>query len=365
MRKIFVVTAEKSGNDIAFPIVEKLSKDNEIRVVGDERFESVENVTLVENSDNLSVMGIFEVLKQYKRLKAVFKGIVDEIVVFKPDLVILVDAPSLNFKIAKALREKIDTKILGIVSPQVWVWKYKRIFKVQELYDNMACILPFEKKMYDKEGLRAEYVGHPLIKNFSIGDEKPAEEVIGILPGSRAQEIDKHIGEFKELIKFFQAKGYSGKFLVSKMPHLDQSIFDQLNDVDNIEFDTESSKRVMERSSFLFVKSGTITLQALLSKKPFLIFYKTSAITYFIAKTFIGKRINAIGLPNIIAGRVVIPEYIQEWDFETIYADYIKFRDDIDGFYKLYDIVIKELGKKDYIVESCKLIDNLIEERND
>ena len=363
-KKIFFVTAEKSGNDIAYPLIEELSKKgNSIAGVGDERFKSLENVNIVENSDSLSVMGFFEVLKQYKSIKKVFNRIVDEIIKFKPDILILVDAPSLNFRIAEAVKKEIDVKIYGLVSPTIWVWKYKRIFKVRDLYDNMGCILPFEKDMYDKENIVAEYVGHPLITNFKIEDKKVSDEVIGILPGSRKQEIKKHISEFKKVIEYFQEKGYNGKFLVSKMSHFSDDIFEDLKDVKNVEFEERGSKFVMENSSFLFVKSGTITLEALFSKKPFLIFYKTSFITYLIAKTFVAKNISAIGLPNIITGELTIPEYVQEWDIKNIYKKYNEFMGDKEKFLKLYNIVIKKLGKKDYIQESCKIIDSLIEEK--
>ena len=363
--KVFFVTAEKSGNDIVFPIIEKLSNEgDEIRGVGDQRFEALKDVKIVKNSDSLAVMGFIEVLKRYRTIKRTFNEIVSEIIAFNPDVLLLVDAPSLNFRIAEAVKDKIDGKIFGLVSPTIWVWKYKRIFKVQKLYDNMGCILPFEKDMYDKEGVKAEYVGHPLIKNFTFDNSvTPEDEIIGILPGSREQEINEHLKKFKVVIEYFQSKGFKGKFLISKMSHFSDAIFEPLRGMRNVEFETESSKSLMEKSSFLFVKSGTVTLEALLTKKPFLIFYKTSKLTYLIARLFVMKNIDAIGLPNIISKKVVIPEYIQEWDCEDIYTKYTEFTTDKEKFSSLYNIVIQELGKKDYIQESCKIIEELIEEK--
>jgi len=365
-RKIFFVTAEKSGNDIVFPLIKELAKNRyDIAGVGDNRFKEINEIEIIENSDALSVMGFFEVLKQYKSIKKIFNRIVKFIIKFKPDILILVDAPSLNFRIAEAIKKEINVKIYGLVSPTIWVWKYKRIFKVRDLYDNMGCILPFEKEMYDRENIRAEYVGHPLIKNFKMATKNPTEDIIGIFPGSRKQEIKKHISEFKKVILFFQNNGYKGKFLISKMSHLDNEIFKKLNGIENVYFEENGSKIVMKKSSFLFVKNGTITLEALFSKKPFLIFYKTSFLTYLIAKIVVGKNIKAIGLPNIITGEITIPEYIQKWNLENIYKKYNEFISNVDKFSSLYDIVIKKLGEKDYIQESCKIIDILIEEKND
>lgn len=360
-KKVFFVTAEKSGNDIAFPIIERIHRDCIIKGVGDNRFFELDCVDVVENSDSLSVMGYWEVLKRYSQIKETFNGIIEEIEAFKPDLIILFDAPSLNFRIAREIRKRITTKIMGVVSPTFWAMKKKRIQTVGELYDMMACILPFEKQHYDAAHVPAEYVGHPLIKNFTIDNSSSEHEVIGILPGSRRQEIEKHIEAFKHVIVYFINRGFKGKFLISKMPHISSDAFKLLKHFDNVEIEETSSKRVMERSSFLFVKSGTVTLETLLSGKPFLIFYKTSFLTYIIFKLFVSKRIHSVGLPNIIAGKQVIPEFLQHWDAEVIWDTYEKFCKS-DEYEKLRSVVMERIGKKDYREECCKLIDKLLED---
>ncbi len=362
-KKFFFVTAEKSGNDIAFPIIEELAKQgHKISGVGDDRFYALDTVEIVKNSDELAVMGIWEVLKQYKRIKKNMDDIINAIIEQKPDMLLLFDAPSLNFRITEAVRKKIDVKVLGIVSPAVWMWKYKRIFTIKRLYNAMACIMPFEKPLYDEIGMKSEYIGHPLITNFEMDFSKTVEEeVIGVLPGSREQEIHAHLLKFRETIEYFQSQGYKGKFLISKMPHFADSAFSPVMGLDNVEFETENSKRLMEKSSFLFVKSGTVTLEALMSKRPFLVFYKTSPLTAFMFKTFIQKdKFKGISLPNIIANDEVIPEFVQDWDVREVYKKYIQYTEDKNEFTKLYNIVINELGKKDYIQESCKLIKELI-----
>lgn len=365
-KKIFFITGEISGGNIVKPVIEKLRKeypDAQIKGVGHNFIFCDAGVDIVMDAKVFSVMGIFEVVKNLFSVLSAIKELEKIILNFSPDIVILVDSPGLNLKMAKFLREQKGRKplVYYLVSPQIWAWNYGRINKIRKIIDHVGCIFPFEQEIYEKEHIAATYIGHPFIRDFKMPEISSKEGSIGIFPGSRAQEVEKMLQDFFSLARFFLQKEDNLHFIISAVSHIQHySIPDDLKE--KVEIIYDNPRKVMALSSFLFVKSGTVALESLFSGKPFFIFYKTSFVTLLFGKFVLSKRIKSsgVGMPNIIAGKNVIPEFIQNWNCNEIYEKYREFKNNPKVFENLRNNIYELLGKNDYVEKSFVIVNSLL-----
>jgi len=322
-KKIVIIAGEASGDLHGSSLVKELKKINphgEFFGIGGDKMKR-EGVELIFHIDRLSFMGFFEVLKNLRFIRKVMQTMVSMIETRKPDLAILIDYPGFNLRFAK------KAKMLGIpvvyyISPQVWAWGGNRVKKMRGLVDRLIVIFPFERQIYDKFNINCEFVGHPLLevtrpvlsledfqKKFDI---RKNEVVIGLLPGSRWQEVEKILPIMLESSALLKTRIKNVKLLLGLAPTIKkdkvESLLPHANSrvriIENLTYD------VMKHCDLLLIASGSATLECAILGTPFLVLYKTSFWTYLIAKSLIS--IPNIALANVVAGKRIVPEFIQK-----------------------------------------------------
>ena len=315
--KYYIIAGEASGDLHGSNLIKELHKlDNNasIRCWGGDKMEAA-GATLVKHYRYLAFMGFIEVVKN---LPTIFRNLAackKDIVIYKPDVLILVDYPGFNLRIAEWARQQ-GLKIIYYISPQVWAWKENRVKKIKRDVDKMLVILPFEKEFYKKWNFEVDYVGHPLVEvieefkaqslKLKVQRSEDMLPIISLLPGSRKQEILIKLPIMLEVAKQFP--GY--KFVVAKAPGLPAEFYDELlKPYDNVEAVVNQTYELLNNAKAALVTSGTATLETALFAVPEIICYKGSNISYQIAKRLIS--IKFIGLVNLIMNKEVVKELIQ------------------------------------------------------
>jgi lipid-A-disaccharide synthase len=204
----------------------------------------------------------------------------------------------------------------------VWAWREKRIKTIKEVTDKMLVLFAFEQAFYKKHKMDVDYVGHPLVDQIKVTAQptevinrlnmNPAQPIIGLLPGSREKEITRHLPVMVKAAEILFKKNDNRQFIILKAPTIEESLIKELTNSSNCPF------RIVEQNSYnefnamnaCMIASGTATLEAAILKRPMVIIYKTSWLTYLLAKIFV--KIPHIGLANIVAGHLVVPELIQD-----------------------------------------------------
>lgn len=373
-KKIFWLAGEKSGDLHASIVLQQLTKlkpDWQNFGVGGPHMQEFGFQPLFP-FDRFSVMGFTEVIKHIIFFWKVENKIRNIFQKNPPDLVVLVDYPGLNMRIAK-MAKKLNIPVLYFISPQFWAWKYKRVLKLKKYTDKIAYILPFEKKYFDRHQVNAAYVGHPIAEEIELKLDKekfaekyeldPEKAWLGFLPGSRNNEIKKMLPEYLKAMQEFNPEKY--EFLLSKATSVDEITFNSMID----EFDVhpriicDDRYEMMKYADFMVVTSGTATIETAFLGTPFLIAYKTSKLSYELGKRFI--KIGRIGLPNIVLNKDIIPELIQKE------ANGIDIAENINRFLQSeieYKAMKKELAKIHEILqektaskEVAKIITDLID----
>ena len=311
-KKIMIIAGEESGDMYASNIINTLSKKNNYTFygMGSYKMKKTEAKILVDSS-KLSVVGVFEILKIYPKLLKSLKIIKNSMISIKPDLLILIDYQEFNMKLAKFAKQK-GIKVLFYISPQIWAWRENRINKIKNYVDEMAVIFPFETKYYEKFGVSSHYVGHPLIaENLHQKNYKKNTEYVGFFPGSRVNEIKKHLPIVFNVIKKLHEEYPNEKFIVSRSNNIDVKIYNKFfSNKDYISIITnENIYKTIDMCKVAIAASGTITLQIALKKIPMCMFYKLSMLSYFLAKFLV--KIKFISLVNIVLEKNAIKEFIQ------------------------------------------------------
>jgi len=310
--KYYIIAGEASGDLHGSNLMKELRKKDaaaNIRCWGGNKMETA-GAVLVKHYRELAFMGFTEVIKN---LPTIFKNLAfckKDILDFKPDVLILIDYPGFNMRIAKwAHQQKI--KVVYYISPQIWAWKENRVHAIKRDVDKMLVILPFEKDFYKKFNVEVEYVGHPLaevISNFNRDNpDVGKEKIIAVLPGSRKQEILIKLPIMLQVADYFP----DYKFVVAKAPGLDDSFYEEfLQPYKNVSSVIDQTYNLLAKSTAAMVTSGTATLETALFKVPQIICYKGGKISYEIAKRLI--KIKYIGLVNLIMNKEVVKELIQD-----------------------------------------------------
>ena len=315
-KEIMLISGEASGDMHGRNLIKAIQKNSKDKIkfygMGGTKLKNTDMEILFE-SEKIAVVGIVEVFsKIFTILKAILmmKKILKE---RKPDALILIDFPDFNFIIGKYAK-KLNIKILYYISPQVWAWRKKRVKTIKKMVNHIAVILPFEKQFYDEYKVPVTYVGHPLLDeiNFSEINHQPStQKTIALLPGSRKSEVNKHL---KNMLKaaFLIKKKKNVRFILLLAQSLDydfvNNIIKENNATEIIEI-IKDSKEAFNMCDFVILSSGTATLETAIYLKPMIIIYKVSPISYFIGKHLIN--VKNIGLVNLIAGKTIVPELIQ------------------------------------------------------
>ncbi len=319
--KYYVLAGEPSGDLHASNLMkELLLLDNTIqfRFWGGDLMESVAKQKPRKHIKDLAFMGFVEVVKN---IRTIFKNIAfckKDILEYKPDVLLLVDYPGFNLRIADWAKQQ-GIRVIYYISPTIWAWKENRVEIIKRSVEKMFVILPFEVEVYKKHNYNADYAGHPLLD--AIDQEKhnlPSKEIfisenkldnrpiIAVLPGSRKQEIERMFSIMLDVVNDF--KDY--QFVIAGTTNLPKDAYNMAIDM-GLKVVFNQTYALMNSSHAGIIKSGTSTLESALFRLPQVVCYKGGVISYSIARMVVGNRVKYISLPNLILDRPVVKELIQ------------------------------------------------------
>jgi lipid-A-disaccharide synthase len=267
--------------------------------------------------EDAAVMGVWEVLKRYGWFKQRFAEMLAALKEFQPDVLLLIDYPGFNLRFAEAVKREMPmTRIIYYISPKVWAWNKRRIPVMARLLDEVLCLFPFEAPIFQGAGLKATFVGNPLVDELEekrIAGVQRDPLLVGLFPGSREREVARLFPMMIETAKRLKISNAELKFEVpaasSKLAEQIRGLLAEAGAGDLIKVTTGGSHSLMQRSCCAVIASGTATLEAGYYGLPYCLVYRTAPVTYLLAKMLV--KIERIGLVNILAGEEVVEELIQ------------------------------------------------------
>lgn len=335
MKTVLIITGESSGElygSLLAGALKSLWPDIRLVGIGGERMRDA-GVELIAGVSG--VLGLVEVVSSLKEIRGTFKRASDALQKLRPDVLVLIDYPDFNFRLA-GIAKRQGLKVLYYVSPHVWAWRKRRIKTMSEIADRVAVILPFEEEIYRKAGISCEFVGHPVTEEIEQYEQMPAAEhgvkscgdggskirdpkagienpVISLLPGSRPNELKSLLPVYTKLVRLLKRSGRNYQFIMPLAPNVDMNRFEPvLNAIkkEGVACVRGGAVKALASSDAAVIASGTATLQAALLGIPMVVVYKVAPLTYLIGKALLDLKY--ISLVNILAGRGVVPELIQK-----------------------------------------------------
>lgn len=316
--KYYIIAGEASGDLHASNLVAEIKKKDkkaEFRGFGGDLMKE-QGVELVKHYSLMAYMGFVEVAVNLRKVLGNIALCKKDILAYHPDVVILVDYPGFNFRIAKFAHEN-RFKVVYYISPQLWAWKRRRVRKVQKSVDKMLVILPFEEEFYRSYGVDVTYVGNPLLDELakfgtanrsiflrrnSLGEKR---EIIALLPGSRKQEVKRMLPVMLKMVPRFP----NYQFVVAGVSSLDRDLYKSIMGNTDAFFVENQTYELLQNSSAALVTSGTATLEAVLFTVPEVVCYKATDFSYRLAKWMI--KVKFISLVNLVMDKEVVKELIQ------------------------------------------------------
>ena len=305
--KYYVITGESSGDLHASNLVKALRERDpqaEFRAWGGDHLAAA-GVEPVKHIRDLAFMGFVEVLVNLRTILKNIDFCKEDILAFAPDILILVDYPGFNMRIAEWAKAR-GIKVVYYIAPQVWAWKQKRAYKLGKITDLIVAILPFEQDFYQKFGVRVEYVGHPLldaIADYSAVQVNPKR--VAILPGSRKMEIRNMLPVMLETAARFPEL----EFVIAGAPSVDEAYYRQYMGSHRILIEFGKTYQILAGSAAALVTSGTATLETGLLGIPQAVCYRGNPISYLLVRNMI--KVKYISLVNLILDRLLVHEFIQ------------------------------------------------------
>ncbi len=321
--KVMIVAGEASGD---------LHGSNLVRTVrtmaphlsfygaGGPKMKSAGVETIVDSAE-LSVVGIWEVLPSLGKILSALTLLKKRLEEDRPSLLILIDFPDFNLMVAKHAK-RFGVPVLYYISPQVWAWRKGRVKKIARLVDRMAVVFPFEVPIYQREGVKVTFVGHPLLDAVKFAGDTPEimerlgvdrkKRVIGLLPGSRGREVRSLLPPMLEAAEIMASRSPEFEFILPLAPTMAGEQVEELLSRYNVEVRIVEGMTydVMKVSDMIFAASGTATLEAAIVGTPMVVVYRVSPLSYMLGRMLIDMA--HISLPNIVAGRRIVPELIQD-----------------------------------------------------
>jgi lipid-A-disaccharide synthase len=316
--KIYFVAGEASGDEHGASLLRALrdlAPDCEFHGRGGPQMKEIAGDQFTDWVNDAAVVGLWEVVKRYGYFREQFTKTLGEIDAARPDAVVLIDYPGFNLRLARTLRQRSpQLKIIYYISPQVWAWNRGRIRQMARFLDLMLCIFPFEAELYNLSGLRTVFVGHPMIENLARRQTCEARDpnLVGLFPGSRSREVKKILPVMAKAGEQIMAEKPAARFEVAAASSA------LAREIDLILAGSPLRARVrlatnaastMQRAGAGLVASGTATLESAFFRLPFVLVYKVSWPTYFAARLLM--RVPFLGMPNVLAGREIVPEFLQ------------------------------------------------------
>ena len=357
--KYYIIAGEASGDLYGSKLIDEIisiDKKADIRFWGGDKMIKSGGYN-VKHIKELAYMGFYEVLKNIKTILKNIHFCKNDIRIFNPDKIIYIDYPGFNLRICKWAK-KNGYRNYYYISPQIWAWKENRIKSIKNNIDKLYVIFPFEKDYYqNKHNMEAEFYGHPLIEHiddFNYSDEfllknkiNKEKEIVSLLPGSRAHEINSMLPIFLTLKNHFQ----NYEFIVAGVKNVNESVYLPALDL-NVKVVFSQTYDLLSHSKLAIVTSGTASLECALFNVPQIVCYKTSGISYFIGKTFVN--ISFISIVNIILKKGVVDELIQynftEEKLLNVFSDLTsgnRIPNMLSEYSKIYSLLsLKETSKK-------------------
>ncbi len=266
------------------------------------------------DSSELAVVGLTEVAEKFTSIARAYRVLRRSFDTEKPSLVVLVDFPDFNLLLAGAAKKR-GIPVLYYISPQIWAWRRRRVRKICKRVDRMAVILPFEAPLYEKVGLKAEYVGHPLLEEpltldmrrfYDLTGLEEGRRIVALLPGSRSKEVERIAPVL------MGAAGILGKAfpdIAFVMPLAPGFSTEAVHPIEGVKVIQGMVPEALHASALAIVTSGTATLEAALTGTPMIIVYKLSSLSYWLARSLVA--VKNMGLVNLVAGKRIVPELVQ------------------------------------------------------
>lgn len=342
--RVGLVAGEASGDTLGVGLIEALRRaepDAQFFGVAGPKMRAA-GCQVWEPSESLAVMGLFEILKELPRLWQLLARLRRSFIAERPDVFVGIDAPDTNLRLARGLHAA-GIPTVQYVSPQVWAWRQSRVHRIRESVDLVLCLLPFEKRFYDGQGVKAEFVGHPLADAIPISVDRgaaraglglPAEaEVVALLPGSRRGEVTLLAEDFAATAAWLASKRPALLFVAPMASPAAREIFERALErvapqVRVVLVDGRA-QQVLIAANVVLVASGTASLEAALCKRPMAVVYRLGALTVWVARRLKLVKIKFFAQPNLLADRRVVGEYFQEQvDPETLGAELLAWLDD-------------------------------------
>ncbi|MEP7146433.1 MAG: lipid-A-disaccharide synthase [bacterium] len=372
-KNIFIIAGEASGDIHGAALISEIKTidpGTSFFGIGGAKIEK-QNVKLIYNAKEVNFIGFSSVIRNIKKIKGILDKCISEVKEINPDAVIVIDFPGFNLKFISGIRKFYKGKIIYYISPQLWAWHKSRVKIIRKYVDLMLVVFPFEVDFYFKEDIKAQYVGHPLIKKIDeflmhYQREVSAKKKISILAGSRKDEIERMLPalvetaylfkkEFECEINFLCSTNYDEEYYKQFIDHTDFKIIYDRND-------SFLNYKTILNSDLVITKSGTSTVECALIGTPFCVVYKTGKLNYLIGKNLI--KVEHIAMINILLNKKAVQEFLQsEMTPEKILAEGKKILTDISyrermkrNFQELRNI----LTSKDASRNAAEIIMNFI-----
>ena len=316
--KLYLIAGEASGDTRGAEVMKSLTSRAAARGEGVEFHgaggpEMRALAPAIQDWSGEAVVGIWDVLKKYPYFRRQLDAMLHEIIALQPDAVVLIDYPGFNLRMAKALKRRAPAlRIIYYISPQVWAWNRGRIPQMARTLDLMLCIFPFEKALYEQSGLKTVFVGHPLLDSLAPkkGVQPREETLVGLFPGSRKKEVSRI---FPVLLKTAEAMRASRPELRFEAAAATEALAVTMRAMaanSPVTVRVNAYHELMNRATVGMVASGTATLEATFFEMPFVLVYRVAPLTWEIGKRLV--RIPFLGISNILAGREIIREFLQQ-----------------------------------------------------
>ncbi len=311
--KLAVVAGEASGDLHASEVIRELKKlDPSLQLygIGGDLLAS-EGTELIHHASEMGLVGLFNVIRHLPMLRRVFNDLIKRIERERPDVVFLIDYPGFNLRVAKRCKE-LGLRVVYYISPQIWAWRQGRVRHIARYVDRMIVVFPFEEDFYKAHGVPVKYVGHPLVEQLGHVQKPPRGETLrlALLPGSRRQEVDELLPAMLDAVAVLRRERKVDAYVIQAptidRAHLDILIAAKAIDVRIVERDRGEGVAAADVS---LSASGTATLESAVLGTPVVVMYRLSRLTYWAGRKLV--RVPHFSLVNIVAGKQVVPELIQ------------------------------------------------------